>query len=72
MSELLSPAVWETIVAALGLALIYVVLWSGLSLLGHEDIRRKQIKFHLPKSEDAKSAAISRAAFQTAMMPQDD
>jgi hypothetical protein len=42
MSELLSLPVLETIVAALGLAMIYVVLWSGLSLLGHEDIRRSQ------------------------------
>jgi hypothetical protein len=45
MSGLLSSAVWETIVAALGLALIYVALWSGLSLLGHEDIRQQQTNF---------------------------
>jgi hypothetical protein len=46
MSELLS--VWQTIIAALGLALIYVALWSGLSLLGHEDIRRQQTNFTSP------------------------
>jgi len=48
MIGLLSSAVGETIVAALGLAMIYVALWSGLGLLGHEDIRRHQANFTSP------------------------
>jgi hypothetical protein len=55
MSELLSSAIWETIVAALGLAMIYVALWSGLSLLGHKDIRRQQTNFTSPNPRTLKA-----------------
>jgi hypothetical protein len=51
MSELLSPGGLGTIVTALGLAMIYVALWSGLSLLGHEGRTLKAQRYPARRSQ---------------------
>jgi hypothetical protein len=51
MSELLSPGGLGTIIAALGLALIYVALWSGLSLLGEEERTLKAQRYPARRSK---------------------